>query len=570
MKELFKLWHYIKHYKWQLFWIAFFGAIMSATTLAVSYFTESLFDDYLTQKDANRWGVPLLFIGTYFVRGIARYFHLFLMKYTAEQILVQIRKELQAKFIELKMSYHNQQTSGGSTLLSKTLNDVNIIIRGFYILGDVIREPLTAAALIGFLFYQNWVLASLAFFALPLIIGILRKLAKGLRHHSHKQMNILEQFTEILKESLDGLRIIQSFNLQDYMREKLRINSDQYLKSRKSILKREEISGPVSEFITSIALAIVLIYAQYSISAGQMTVGIFMSFIVGVGFLNPSLKKMQDAYIKLQQCAIATARILDVIRSDEVLQEPVKPKKFPKDFDRISFENISFSYNNDKVLKNINLEVKKGSMIALVGESGSGKSTLMNLLLRFFDPQEGRVTIDGTDIRDFKVHDLREHIGLVTQDVFLFNDSIEANIRLGDPKRNASVQEAAKLANAESFISKLPENYKSSVGERGSRLSGGEKQRVSIARAIYKDAPILVLDEATSALDSASEIEVQKGLDQLMKGRTVFVIAHRLSTIAKADRILVLKNGEIVEQGAHQELVSKGGEYQRFHSLQNS
>ncbi|MEK7355333.1 MAG: ATP-binding cassette domain-containing protein, partial [Bdellovibrionota bacterium] len=297
----------------------------------------------------------------------------------------------------------------------------------------------------------------------------------------------------------------------------------------------------------------------------------FVSFLVAAGLLQAPIKKLQDAGVKIQQSVVVTERVFSILDSTSEVPQAKNPRPFPRDWKTITFKNVSFKYGGELTLKNVNLTVKRGEIVALVGESGSGKSTLVNLLERFYDPTSGEILIDDVPLDQIDLRDLRHNVALVTQDVFLFRDTIERNIHAGDfGKKIDDVEKSAKLANAHSFISATPARYKSPVGERGSFLSGGEKQRVSIARAIFKDAPILILDEATSALDSVSEMEVQKGLQHLMEGRTAFVIAHRLSTVFNANRILVMKKGEIVEQGNHETLVASGGEYHRFFQLQVS
>jgi ATP-binding cassette subfamily B protein/subfamily B ATP-binding cassette protein MsbA len=287
--------------------------------------------------------------------------------------------------------------------------------------------------------------------------------------------------------------------------------------------------------------------------------------------LNQPIKKFQESYVRIQNVVAVGKRIFEILDDPNEVPASTLNKHFPKSWEKITYKNVSFSYGREMILKNVNLEIKRGEVVALVGASGSGKSTIVNLLERFFDATSGEILIDDINIRDIELEELRQNVALVTQDVFLFSESIENNIAAGNRVRNKSdVQDMAILANAHDFIMKMPEAYQSRVGDRGNLLSGGEKQRISIARAMFKDAPLLILDEATSALDTASEIEVQKGLDHLMKGRTALIIAHRLSTIQKADKIVVLKNGEIIEMGTHQSLLSQAGEYRKFHQLQQS
>jgi ATP-binding cassette subfamily B protein/subfamily B ATP-binding cassette protein MsbA len=354
------------------------------------------------------------------------------------------------------------------------------------------------------------------------------------------------------------------------MRRKFNMQSDWFLANRSKIINREEAAGPVSEALTMIFFGALLQYIGYLVFRSNFTLGDFMGFMVAMGLLQDSIRKLQDGYIKLQQASVGLERLYEVLDQTPSVRDTEQPAVFPVNWQHIEFRNVSFAFNDELVLKNVNLTVKRNETLALVGSSGSGKSTLVNLLQRFFDPTNGEVLIDGINIKNFKLSDLRHNIALVTQDVFLFNDTIERNIQMGQlGAEHTLVEKAAKLANAHEFIMRTPKGYETHVGDFGNRMSGGEKQRLSIARAILKDSPILVLDEATSALDSESELEVQKGLNELLAGRTAFVIAHRLSTIAKANRILVLRRGEIVEQGSHADLLEKRGEYFKFHQMQS-
>ncbi len=544
---------------------------MSLCNNAVAPLVKLLFDKVFTEKDPNYLiTVPASAVGLYFVLGIARYIHLYTQKFTVERILVNIRENLQSKFLKMDLSAHNANESGSGGLLSRILNDVNIIQNGFYILADAIREPITAIGLLSYIFYLDWRLALFASTIVPVLFFFLRKITKGLRKFGAEQLVIMQNFTNVLKESIDGVRTIKSYNLEKYSENKFTDVANQYLSARSSILKREEASGPITEFMASIIFACIAYYTGDKIIHSNHSVGDFMGFISALAALQPSIKKTQEAYVKVQQTIMATNSIFEILENTNEIGNTNKPQSFPQDWDHISLRNLGFKYSDKWILKDFNLNIKKGEFVALVGSSGSGKSTIASLLTRFFDPNQGEIFIGSCNLKDIHLNDLRKNISLVSQDVFLFNESIQANIELGNTEQKADYKEAARLANAANFIESLPEKYNTRAGDRGALLSGGERQRISIARAIYKNAPILILDEATSALDSASEIEVQKGLETLMQGRTSIVIAHRLSTIAKADRIIVLKEGQIVEQGTHQELLQNNSEYANFCRLQSS
>jgi ATP-binding cassette subfamily B protein/subfamily B ATP-binding cassette protein MsbA len=377
--------------------------------------------------------------------------------------------------------------------------------------------------------------------------------------------------TSTIKEALDGVRIIQSYNLEDYIDDKLNGQSEEYLAIRKKVHSRIEIAGPVTEFLATSIVVVVLIYTTLEVAAGHATPGSFMGFVTSLLMLNQPIKKVQENFVRIQEVIVAARRVYSITEDQRTVPETANPLPFPENWKTIEFRHISFSYGDNQVLKDINFTVARGERVAFVGESGSGKSTLINLLPRFYDPTHGEILIDGISLNQFKLHELRRHISLVSQDVFLFRDSIESNVRAGDlTKPNKDIRPAIQSANALGFVSKLKEAEKTGVGDRGALLSGGEKQRISIARAIFKDAPILVLDEATSALDSANEREVQKGLDDAMVGRTSLIVAHRLSTIQNVDRIFVMQRGSIVEIGNHAELMNKGGLYSSFVQMQKS
>lgn len=565
------LWPEIKPFKARFLVLLLLGALIgglkSASPMLLQELTAIWADP--TQKDMAII-LPLALAGIWFLTSIGRYFLMFWMKYTGDIIAVGLRRRLMDKYLSLNLSFLQKFSRGSGGLISRMINDIHIIQDGLYKMADLMREPVVAVATFSYLLYIDWMLTVFILATLPLISLILKNLARSLRKYSHKMQSSMEDLTKTLKESLDGTRVVQSFNLEAEMRNKFDNQADEFLRSRKKIISREEGAGPVSESLTSFALAGLLIYIGQRIFDGQFTIDEFVGFFAAVGMLADSARKIQNGYIKLQQAGVAMDRMRQILDSGEVVPQAQNPKAFPSQWENIEFKSVTFSFDHEPVLKSIDLNVKRGEMIAVVGSSGGGKSTLVNLLERFFDPTEGQISIGDTPLRDIDLKDLRRNVALVSQDVFLFADSIEKNISMGDLEKDRNqVELAAKTANIHDFIVSTEDGYQTRVGEHGSRLSGGEKQRISIARAIFKDAPILVLDEATSALDSESELEVQKGLDQLLKGRTAFVIAHRLSTITRADRILVMKAGQIVEQGTHDELMSKSGEYFRFQQLQS-
>jgi ATP-binding cassette subfamily B protein/subfamily B ATP-binding cassette protein MsbA len=564
------MWPELRPHGWRLVLVLLAGALVSAFKSTLPKLIEMLFGAWVSQDARLSYMLPPLLAAAWILSSAFRYYHMYWMQFISELIAVNLRRRLMNKYLNLNLSFHQNFVRGAGGLISRMLNDINVIQGGFQKIADVVREPFVVVFMFGYLIYLDWRLTLFILAGGPIITAVLRTFARSVRKYSKHNQESMEDLTQILKESLDGTRIVQSFNLQDEMKSRFEGQAKTYLGTRSKIIAREEASGPISESLSSIVVALLLAYIGHEILSGRMKPDAFIGFVTALTLLSDSVKKVQGAFIRLQQSGVALERLHGILESNSVVPEAPEPRTFPLDWKEIEFRNVSFRYENTYVLRNLNLKIRRGEQVALVGSSGAGKSTLINLLPRFFDPTEGEVLIGGVPIQDMPLSELRANIALVTQDVFLFSDTIERNIWSGDfTKSGDDIESAARLANAHDFIEKQPEYYHTRVGDRGSRLSGGEKQRISIARAVFKNAPILVLDEATSALDSESELEVQKGLDSLMEGRTALVIAHRLSTIAKCDRILVMDKGEIVEQGNHDQLMAHKGAYHRFFQLQS-
>jgi ATP-binding cassette, subfamily B, bacterial MsbA len=559
----------IKAHGKTLILIALAGVVLAITQALNVIFLKSIMDSFQAKNPQALLESALMVLGATLIAGIARYFHIYMMNMVAEKFSINFRHRLQQKFMSLNLTFHNAFHAGSGGLISRVLNDITVIQNGLRMFADFFREPLSLAFSIGILLWLNWQLTATIIIVLPVVLLFLRTISKTIKTHSIKGQEDLEKITATLKESLDGVRIIQSFNLENEMSGRFEREASEFLHSRRKIHQRVELSGPVTEFIATILILGIIVYMGYEAAADRVTLGDFVAYASALLQINGPIKKLQESYVRIQETVAAAHRAYSLLEDPSEVPQGESTKSFPRDWKAITFQNVSFSYGREQILKSVNLTIHRGEMVAFVGASGSGKSTIVNLLERFFDPTLGEILIDQTPIREFNLKDLRSHIALVTQDVFLFSDSIERNIWAGDfAKAKAGVVPAAQSANAHNFISKTPLGYQNRVGDRGNLLSGGEKQRISIARAIFKDAPILILDEATSALDSQSEVEVQKGLDQLMQGKTALVIAHRLSTIAKAHKIVVMKAGEIVEVGTHQSLLQSAGEYHSLHQLQ--
>lgn len=591
--SLRRVWPLVRPYKKKLVAVFFFGLIISLCNVAQTALVKTLFTEVFEKRsavipifgfDLSAWHLPFLFPLLYLIWGGARYVHYLILIMINENVVADVRMKTVDQALRLNLSFHAKFESGSGGLMSRILNDTGVLQLGLSFFGDVLREPLIAIALLSYMIFLDWklTLALLAF--LPIFIAMTRQVSRSLRKYGHINRQAMEAVTADIKENLDGIRVIQSFNLEDTMSARLKKSMDHYIESRRKIVSREEAVSPINEFLASNLVMGLMLYMMSLILESKATGGEFLGFLIAAGQLQNPIKRLQESFVRVQQTVVVTDRLFGLIESTDRVPLAKNPRPFPIEWKTIEFRNVRFRYGEDDVLKGVSLTVNRGEVIALVGTSGSGKSTLVNLLERFYDPTAGEILVDGVSLKEFDLKDLRSKIALVTQDVFLFRDSVAMNIlagrgelsdidQVGDkvqvkPHALELIQNAAKHAHADPFIQKLPEQYQTGVGERGGLLSGGEKQRVSIARAFYKNAPILILDEATSALDSVSELEVQKGLSELMKGRTVFVIAHRLSTVRAASRILVMGHGEIIETGTHEELVAKGGEYARFHSLQ--
>lgn len=584
--SLKRLWPLLRPYKSKLVAVFFFGLIISLCNVAQTALVKTLFSEVFEKRNSvvpilgfeiSAWHLPFVFPALYLIWGGARYIHYMILIMINERVIADVRMKTVDQALRLNLSFHSKFESGSGGLMSRILNDTGILQLGLSFFGDVLREPLIAIALLSYMIFLDWklTLALLAF--LPIFVAMTRQVSRSLRKYGHINRQAMEAVTADIKENLDGIRVIQSFNLEDTMSARLKKSMDHYIETRRKIVSREEAVSPINEFLASNLVMGLVLYMMTLILESKATGGEFLAFLFAAGQLQNPIKRLQESFVRVQQTVVVTDRLFGLIESTDRVSISPQPRPFPTDWKKIEFRNVRFRYDEADVLKGVSLTVNRGEVIALVGSSGSGKSTMVNLLERFYDPVDGEICVDGVSLKEFDLKDLRSKIALVTQDVFLFRDSVATNILAGRgdlsvTDRNSqtlqAVQKAAVHAHADTFIQKLPERYQTGVGERGGLLSGGEKQRVSIARAFYKDAPILILDEATSALDSVSELEVQKGLSELMKGRTVFVIAHRLSTVRSASRILVMRQGEIVESGTHEELVARAGEYARFHALQ--
>jgi len=531
------------------------------TTLGVSRHLDA-HGAYLLREYA------LVLAGLFLLRAIANFSDDYLSSYIAQKITLDLRADLNESLQRQSLSFFNRTPTG--VMVSRVINDVNLVTQAvtngvFSIFGD-------GASLIALLvtaFYLDWHLAIIAFIGFPIVVLPIVSLSKKVRRETKNSQKQMSGLQSLLHETFQGNRVVKAFGMEDYERMRFNRELKRLFRIYMRVARIKAFTGPLIEAMGAFAVVAVVWWAIGSLQTGARTLGQFAGFFTVMILVYPPFKGVSKTNNTIQQGLAAAERVFEMM--DQPSDVPDNPAgiELARGPHRIAFEDVSFRYGDEWVLRDINLEIGAGQVVALVGMSGGGKSTIADLIPRFYDVQKGRVTVDGIDVRDLKIASLRAEIGLVTQHTFLFDDTIRANIAYGSGDRKLDrLIAAAKQANAHDFVSRLPTGYDTMVGELGVRMSGGERQRIAIARALLKDAPILILDEATSSLDSESERSVQEALEHLMANRTTLVIAHRLSTVRRADRIVVIVHGRIVEEGTHDELFARGREYRKLYDLQ--
>lgn len=515
--------------------------------------------------------ICILSFALFFFKNLFRYLASYVLAFLRNGVVKDIRDKLYNKVLELPISYFSEKRKGDT--IARLTADVREVETTFLTsLETIVREPLTIIFTLISMFAISVQLTLFVFILLPVSGLIISAISKKLKANSLLAQQETGNFLSFIEETLTGLRVIKGFNAENKIESKFNNSTKNYRNLMTKVLHRKTLASPMSEFLGVTTIIGILFYGGRLVLGDQseMKPQEFFGYI-GLFYLvlNPA-KAIASTYSNIQKGDASAERILDILETENTITD--KPNAIVKStFDNeITFENISFKYKDDYVLKDFSLTIPKGKTVALVGQSGSGKSTLANLITRFYDVNKGTIKIDGIDIKDMTKKSLRDLMGIVTQDSILFNDTVNKNISLGvdNPNKN-DIIEASKIANAHEFIKDLPQQYETNIGDSGNSLSGGQKQRLSIARAVLKNPPIMILDEATSALDTESEQLVQKALEKMMQNRTSLVIAHRLSTIQNADLILVLKKGEIVEQGKHEELLAKKSAYHKLVSMQS-
>ncbi len=545
------------------------SAIVAGMTSYSAYLVKPVVEDIFEQKDAARLLlIPLLVVAVFLTKGVAAYVSYYLFNLVGQDIILRLRNRLYNHIQDLPLAFFQREKTGD--LMSRVTNDVTIISGMFTsAITGAIRDIFQILGLLFVTFYQIPKLAVYAFVVLPLAAFPIFYFGRKVRRVRLGAQEAMADLNAFLHETIFGNKIVKAFGMENYEKKRFAGKSKRIFRLEMKEAKVRAMSSPMMEVLGGFGIAFIIWYGGKHVIAGTYSFGTFMSFLTAVALMYEPLKKLSKVNNSVQRGLAAVERLFDILEQKSDIPEAPSPAQVPSQPGRLSFNNVSFKYNTTRVLKNINLAVESGEIVALVGTSGGGKTSLVNLIPRFYDVTGGEILIDGVDIRSISISDLRRQIAIVTQEPILFNDNVFNNIAYGcQDADEAQIIEAAKAAYAYDFIANFPDGFGTSIGELGGRLSGGQKQRICIARALLKNAPILILDEATSSLDSESETLVQKALGNLMQGRTTFIIAHRLSTIGHADRILVIVDGRIVEEGLHAQLLQLRGEYYKLYQMQ--
>jgi subfamily B ATP-binding cassette protein MsbA len=543
--------------------------VVGGLTSVLAFLVKPVLDDIFMKKNAAmlKW-IPIAVVAIYMLKGLCSYVQTILMNFIGQRVVADIRSRLYQVIQTQSMSFFTKNPTG--ILMSRITNDVNSMQGAVSeAVTSLLKDSFTLICLMFVIFYRDWQLALVAMVIFPLTIYPIATFGRKMRKLATRTQVTMGSLTTLLQETISGARIVKAFGREDYESSRFSRENENLLKLTLKSVSISAVSSPFMEFLGGVGIAAIIFYGGYQVIQGVSTPGTFFSFLAALIMLYEPIKRLTNVNNTIQQGIAGAQRVFSIIDAVPEIRNKPEAIPLPAISKAIDIRNVTFRYEDAPVLKQVNLIVRAGEAVAFVGMSGGGKTTLVNLIPRFYDVSDGQILIDGRDIRDVTIESLRAQIGIVTQQTILFNDTVRNNIIYGDvEKTEADVIRAAKAANAHHFIMNLPDGYDTVIGEQGTKLSGGERQRISIARALLKDAPILVLDEATSSLDTEAEIEVQEALENLMKGRTTLVIAHRLSTIRNADRIVVLVNGEIVEEGTHEALLDKKGEYFRLYQMQ--
>ena len=561
---------YIRPYKLRLIAALICMVLAAGANLVVPWIIKDVIDKVFSNKDMVMLNIITVgILITFFLRGIFFYSQTYLMSYIGQRVIIDIREAVYRQLQRLSLSYFDKRQTG--TIMSTVTNDVAALQTALVeSLVEMVTEAMILVGSLASMFFLHWKLTILTLFTMPLVLQAINVFGRKLRNAGRILQERTADITAVLQETIAGIRVVKSFAREEYEIDRF---SQQNYKNFRAQMKTSQLMAaltPVIEVLAAIGVVFIIWYGGMEVIDGTITSGALIAFLIYVVNLANPVKRLSRVYGNIQRALAAAERVFEVIDTEPEIREAPGAVDLPVVKGYVAFEQVTFAYTpGQPALQNLTLTVKPGEMVAIVGPSGAGKTTIANLLPRFYETNEGRILVDGHDIRTVTLQSLREQIGIVPQETILFNGTIYDNILYGRLNATeADVIAAAKAANAHEFIVKLTDKYQEQIGERGAKLSGGQRQRIAIARAILKNPRILILDEATSALDTESEKLVQQALDKLMVGRTSFVIAHRLSTVQRADTIVVLDKGRIIEQGTHGELLTKGGLYHKLHQVQ--
>ncbi|MFP4167370.1 MAG: ABC transporter ATP-binding protein [Desulfonatronovibrionaceae bacterium] len=561
---------YFKPYKFRITLALIAMAVAAACSGATAFLVKPALDEIFINKDKTALAIiPGLIVGVFFLKGLARFVQNYQMNVSGLKVLEKLREELYSKIICLPIRFFDDNQIGN--LMARILNDVTQVRSSLPALVRISREALTMVGLLGVVFYRDPFLATIAVVVLPITLYPFYYFGRKIRKLGRRNQAKISNISTFLQEIFSGIKVVKAFAMESRERRHFKAENARLVSIATRQVAYSEMSSPIMETIGALGMGIVVWYGGKQVIEGVSTPGTFFSFMTALIMLYDPVKKLNNANLTIQKALAAAERIFEVLDSPEICVEQEGSLEYKPPFKGLSFENVTFTYPGceQPALKDVSFGLARGEQVAIVGPSGAGKSTLISLVPRFHDPQAGSILLNGQAVQEYTLHSLRQSLGIVSQENFLFNATIRENIAYGrEDVSQMILEDAARAAYAHDFIQQLPDGYDTLIGERGVKLSGGQRQRIAIARALLKDPDLLILDEATSALDTESERIVQKALENLMHSRTSLVIAHRLSTVLKADRIIVMQDGKVVDEASHEKLLERCGLYKKLYDMQ--